>query len=466
MQSDSRLVKLFRRGVEPAFDELVNRYRGALVTYAGAIAGYDRAEDVVQDSLVKAHRSLGGDQPIEPKPWLYTVVRNTALNDIRDNSKHSHDLLGETTGRVAPTHEVAERREELAAVVAAVSDLPESQRRALIGHELGGFSHEEIATELKLSTAASAKQLIYRARLSLRNAVGAMIPLPLIAWLVSDATGLAASGAATGAAAGAAAGAASGGAAMGTAGGGGFFAGLAGAGTAKLAVVAVVAGGSIATGVAVEERKVSTTDVQVETASASPGNSGQGGPGSPASVMAVVGGTSGKTSQSSSGTSGNPNVDPKGGGDSSGPGSGTGSGSGSDDPPETGGDDAIKPPVRDGSTSGSGKHGSDHESSDDDGGDSGSSGPSGGGHSGPGGGDDPAPPSGGDDDNYVPPVYTPKPKPSGDSGSGYSGSGSYGSGGSGYSGSGGSGSGSGGSGSGSSGSGSEDDGPEHDGLED
>ena len=465
MQSDSRLVKLFRRGVEPAFDELVNRYRGALVTYAGAIAGYDRAEDVVQDSLVKAHRSLGGDQPIEPRPWLYTVVRNTALNDIRDNSKHSHDLLGETTGRVAPTHEVAERREELAAVVAAVSDLPESQRRALIGHELGGFSHEEIATELKLSTAASAKQLIYRARLSLRNAVGAMIPLPLIAWLVSDATGLAASGAATGAAAGAAAGAASGGAAMGTAGGGGFFAGLAGAGTAKLAVVAVVAGGSIATGVAVEERKVSTTDVQVETASASPGDSGQGGPGSPASLMAVVGGTSGETSQSTSGTSGDPKDDSK-SGDSSGPGSGTGSGSGSDDPPKTGGDDSVRPPVRDGSTSGSGKHGSDHESSDDDGGDSGSSGHSGGGHSGPGGGDDPAPPSGGNDDDYVPPVYAPKPKPSGDSGSGSSGSGSYGSGGSGYSGSGGSGSGSGGSGSGSSGSGSEDDGPEHDGLED
>lgn len=460
MQSDSRLVKLFRRGVEPAFDELVNRYRGALVTYAGAIAGHDRAEDVVQDSLVKAHRSLGGDQPIEPKPWLYTVVRNTALNDIRDNSKHSHDLLGETTGRVAPTHEVAERREELAAVVAAVSDLPESQRRALIGHELGGFSHEEIATELKLSTAASAKQLIYRARLTLRNAVGAMIPLPVIAWLVSDATGLAASGAATGAAAGAAAGAASGGAAMGTAGGGGFFAGLAGAGTAKLAVVAVVAGGSLATGVAVEEHKVSSSDVQVETASASPGNPGKGGPGSPASLLAVVDGTSGDSSRGTSGDSGGgSNEGPKSGGESGGPGSGSGGGSGSDDPPETIGDDAVKPPVRDGSTSGSGKHGSGHESSDDGGGDGESSGPSGGGHSGPGGGDYSSPPSGGGDDDYVAPTYAPKPKPSGDSGSGYSGSGSYGSGDSGSSGS--------GSGdSGSSGSDSGDDGSGHDGYED
>lgn len=167
MQSDSRLLKLFRRGLEPAFDELIRRYRFALVNYAALIAGRDRAEDVVQESLVKAHRSLSaGDQSIDPKPWLYTVVKNTALNDIRDNAKHGHAELGETSGRVVPTHEVAERREELATVVAAMTDLPDAQRRALIGHELGGYSHEEIAGELKLSTGA-AKQLIYRARLSL-----------------------------------------------------------------------------------------------------------------------------------------------------------------------------------------------------------------------------------------------------------------------------------------------------------
>ena len=83
LQSDERLLKLFRRGIEPAFDELVNRYRAALVGYASAIAGHDRGEDVVQDSLVKAHRSLLADRDIEPRPWLYSVVRNTALNDVR-----------------------------------------------------------------------------------------------------------------------------------------------------------------------------------------------------------------------------------------------------------------------------------------------------------------------------------------------------------------------------------------------
>ena len=98
LQSDERLLKLFRRGVEPAFDELVRRYRNALVGYAGSIAGRDRAEDVVQESLVKAHRSLGGDREIDPRPWLYAVVRNTALNDVRDNRKHRHLDLVESPG--------------------------------------------------------------------------------------------------------------------------------------------------------------------------------------------------------------------------------------------------------------------------------------------------------------------------------------------------------------------------------
>ncbi len=257
MQSDKRLLKLFRRGVGPAFDELVSRYRAPLVGYAGAIVGRDRAEDVVQDSLIKAHKALLSEQDIEPKPWLYRVVRNTALNDVRDNKKHGHDELDETTVGIEQPQQVAERRAELAGVVAAISDLPEAQRKALIGRELSGFSHEEIASELRVSTGAT-KQLIHRARLNVRNAMGALIPIPLIAWLA--ASGSSAAGGAAGAAGGAAA---SGGGAVGAgttaavAGGGGAaaggaLAGLGSAGLAKVAVVAVIAGGGVAGGVAVK----------------------------------------------------------------------------------------------------------------------------------------------------------------------------------------------------------------------
>ncbi|HMT05607.1 MAG: RNA polymerase sigma factor [Solirubrobacterales bacterium] len=248
LQSDERLLKLFRRDVEPAFDELVNRYRAALVGYAGSIAGPDRAEDVVQESLVKAHRSLKPERDIEPRPWLYSVVRNTALNDVRDNRKHRHADLGDSTGGGTSPDELVEQRERFAAVLAAVADLPPAQRRALVDHEVSGFSHEEIAAELELSTGAT-KQLIYRARLSLRNAFGAMIPIPLITWLAAEGGGLVAAGGAAG-----------------TGGAAGVISTIGGGTAAKLAVVAVVAGGSLAGGIAVEKNHSGKTRDQSRTA--------------------------------------------------------------------------------------------------------------------------------------------------------------------------------------------------------
>jgi RNA polymerase sigma factor (sigma-70 family) len=395
MQSDSRLVKLFRKGVEPAFDELVRRYRSALVAYAGAIAGRDHAEDVVQESLVKAHRSLSGDGQIEPKPWLYTVVRNTALNDIRDNSKHRHDDLGDEAGRVEQPDEAFERRERLAAVVAAVADLPDSQRQALTAHELGGFSHQEIASQLELTTGAT-KQLIYRARLTLRNAVGAMIPFPLIAWLASDTVGVVAAGSASGAAAG----------------GGGVLASLAGTGAAKIAVVAVVAGGSLTAGLAVEQNQRGGSEAAARQAEA-PAASSESPSGGSGTGLALAPGDDRGKSGDGSGSSGKGQDSRKDGKNGSGEddrGERPDGGSGDDSP---GRDDSVSGSGSGGGgddwrPSGKGEHGGSSGSGSDDDGHSGS------------GGDDRHPPSSGGssgesgDDDY---------RPGGNQGSG--GSGSY-----------------------------------------
>ncbi|MFM9077992.1 MAG: RNA polymerase sigma factor, partial [Solirubrobacterales bacterium] len=204
MQSDERLSDLFRRGVDPAFDELVDRYRTPLVAFAGAIVGADRAEDVVQESLVKAHRALATEEVAEPKAWLYRIVKNTALNEIRDGKKHEHtELVGTEVSHSTPERE-AENREDLKNLVTALAALPEAQRDAIVGKELGGYTHDEIAKELAISTGAT-KQLIFRARTGLRNALGALSPAPFIIWLASDLTGAFATASSAGAAAGASA---------------------------------------------------------------------------------------------------------------------------------------------------------------------------------------------------------------------------------------------------------------------
>lgn len=230
-QSDERLVGLVRDGHEPAFEEIVRRYRGPLVTFATAIVSHNRAEDVVQGSLAKAHRALLGEpKEIALRPWLFTIVRNAALNVIRDEP-YTDELPSDYPAGAGPAA-IAEQHEELDRLVLAICSLPSGQREALVRRELEGAGHAEIASQLGTSTTA-VRGLIFRARTSLRDAVGALVPLPLLRQLLMDGSRM-----------GTAAEAASGGAGIGAA--------VIGAAGAKGGVALTAAVLALATGVAIE----------------------------------------------------------------------------------------------------------------------------------------------------------------------------------------------------------------------
>lgn len=192
-QPDSRLVTLVREGRERAFEELVRRYRAPLVGFAAMIVPADRADDVVQEALLAAYGSLvDSDAEIVLRPWLFRIVRNRALNDLRDTP--AADPLPEDLDGVAQPSEIAERNEQVAALLGGLHALPDQQREAIVARELEGRGHAEIAAELGTSTGA-VRQLIFRARGALREAAGVLIPLPLLRALLGP------GGAETGAAA-------------------------------------------------------------------------------------------------------------------------------------------------------------------------------------------------------------------------------------------------------------------------
>lgn len=382
LQPDARLVALSRQGHERAFEEIVRRYRSALVSYAGTVVPRDRAEDVVQSSLAKAHGALSGSDGVTRlRPWLYAIVRNTALNDLRH--ERQHEPLPDGLDGVPQPDQVAERREELAALVGALGSLPHAQREAIVKRELEGLSHPEIAALLGTSQGA-VRQLIFRARTALRDAAGALIPLPVLRFLC----------AADGVRAGTA-GAGAGAAALGAAGGGGG--GVAAKVGAGLAVAALAAG----SGVALHERGGSgESDRAVAAVQGSDGAGGETdssrGPGVTGSAKDGSAGAGGGTDDRDSGDGrGGSNVDDNGGG-SSGPGGGGGSGSGSSEgehpDSDLGSDDGPSGP-------GDGDEGIEEDQSGPGGGgddfEEDHSGPGGGGdeelvddHSGPGGGGD------------------------------------------------------------------------------
>lgn len=195
-QSDERLVRLIREGHLPAFEEAVRRYQGPLVAFAAAIVPYDRAEDVVQASLQKAHAALRADErEINLRPWLFAIVRNGALNVIRDDP--SWETIDPNLAGARQPSAVAEQNEDLKRLVTAICALPAAQRQALVRREIEGDGHAEIAAALGTS-ATAVRGLIFRARSALRDGLGALVPLPVLRLLMTEAPAVAGGGVAVG----------------------------------------------------------------------------------------------------------------------------------------------------------------------------------------------------------------------------------------------------------------------------
>lgn len=184
-QTDGRLVALVRDGYESAFEEIFRRYGAALRSYAASIVTAQRADDVTQDAFTKAYLALRGtDKEIQLRPWLYRIVRNTALTNIRDEPSPGSELDGTYAGGIAP-EELAEQREEIKRLLAGLRKLPEPQRAAIVMRELEGLSHEQIAASLGLSGGA-VRQSIYRARRALREGVGLLLPMSMLRLLLDE----------------------------------------------------------------------------------------------------------------------------------------------------------------------------------------------------------------------------------------------------------------------------------------
>jgi RNA polymerase sigma factor (sigma-70 family) len=191
-QPDRRLVDLVRDGYDAAFEEIVRRYRRPLDRFAAAIVG-GRSEDVTQDAFSKALPALrGSETEIELRPWLYRIVRNTALNDLRDRGPAVEELAETLPGGRSAAAE-AEAREEIRDLISRLQALPEPQRAALVMRELEGLSHEEIAAALGVSGGA-ARQAIFRARAALRDGFGLLLPMPVLRALAEHGTEMAGAG--------------------------------------------------------------------------------------------------------------------------------------------------------------------------------------------------------------------------------------------------------------------------------
>jgi len=114
------------------------------------------AEDVVQDACIRAFRSISGLADGSARPWVLTIVRNTAYTWLRKNRPSAvlvvEDLEAVETAQAKPGDPESETPEtaliakaDAASLQAAIAALPTSYRETMVLRDVQGLSYREIA---------------------------------------------------------------------------------------------------------------------------------------------------------------------------------------------------------------------------------------------------------------------------------------------------------------------------------
>ncbi len=130
-----------------------------------------RAEDLVQETLVKAWEKQASFQPgTNIRAWLFTILRNTYYSELRKRKREVEDVDGKMTADLsvkAPQDGHMAVRD----LRGALETLNAEQREALILVGASGFSYEE-AGEICGVAAGTVKSRVSRARQRLTDLLG------------------------------------------------------------------------------------------------------------------------------------------------------------------------------------------------------------------------------------------------------------------------------------------------------
>lgn len=181
--NEEALLKRAREGDVEAFETLTAAYERKVYNLAYRLTGnHDDASDVAQEALLKVFTSLPefrGDASFST--WLYRVVSNTCLDELRRRKRQRAVSLdeplymenGEGVSRQwadesdGPEEALA-RRELQATVQQAISLLEEEHRVILVMRDIEDLSYQEIADALQLSL-GTVKSRLNRARAALQK---------------------------------------------------------------------------------------------------------------------------------------------------------------------------------------------------------------------------------------------------------------------------------------------------------
>jgi RNA polymerase sigma-70 factor (ECF subfamily) len=147
---------------------MIPKLRAFAISLCGSV---DRADDLVQEAMVKAWANQSGFMPgTNFGAWMFTILRNAYFSELRKRQRETEDVDGQYAAQVA----MPAGQETILAFHEfrdALPALPEDQREALLLVGAAGFSYEE-AAEISGCAVGTIKSRVNRARVKLAQRLG------------------------------------------------------------------------------------------------------------------------------------------------------------------------------------------------------------------------------------------------------------------------------------------------------
>jgi len=181
-QEESALVKSASNGDLDAFNELVLSYQDMIYNHAYVILGDPAsAEDVTQDTFIKAFEKLNGFRGGAFRGWLMKIATNSAYDILRRSKRRpfqpllpedeNGDELESARWLIDPSasvQEVVEQNEYSKSIAKLLDELPDVYRTILTMIDMHEFDYAEAANALNIPI-GTVKSRLARARLQMSN---------------------------------------------------------------------------------------------------------------------------------------------------------------------------------------------------------------------------------------------------------------------------------------------------------
>jgi RNA polymerase sigma-70 factor (ECF subfamily) len=180
--SDAYLVARALEDDLSAFEQLVTRYQNKIMGYAARmLSDHSEAEDVAQETFIKAYRSLDsfrGESLFST--WIYRIATNLCIDRLRKKKRRPQQAYSldepldheeEKGTREVPDFSTEpmqnlEREELRRRVREMMAEMPEKQRAVLVMCDMQGMAYEDIARVLNVPI-GTVKSRLFHARADL-----------------------------------------------------------------------------------------------------------------------------------------------------------------------------------------------------------------------------------------------------------------------------------------------------------